>query len=67
MNNEDFHIGENKVSFLSDGIIITGKGTGIEADIEELAQVKENTDIPILIGSGITYDNVDNAIAQFND
>jgi len=45
--------------FLSDGIIITGKSTGVEADIEELTQVKENTDIPILIGSGITYDNVD--------
>ena len=45
--------------FLSDGIIITGKSTGVEADIEELTQVKENTDIPILIGSGITYDNID--------
>lgn len=46
--------------FLSDGLIITGKSTGVEADIDELSQVKESTDLPILIGSGITYENIDN-------
>ena len=45
--------------FLSDGLIITGKSTGVEADIDELSQVRENTNLPILIGSGITYDNID--------
>lgn len=46
--------------FLSDGLIITGKSTGVEADIDELSEVKESTNLPILIGSGITYENIDN-------
>lgn len=44
--------------FLSDGLIITGKSTGVEADINELSQVRGNTNLPILIGSGITYENI---------
>jgi len=46
--------------FLSDGLIITGTSTGAEADVEELSQVRENTNLPILIGSGITYENINN-------
>jgi len=46
--------------FLSDGLIVTGTSTGAEADTEELSQVRRNTNLPILIGSGITYDNIDN-------
>ena len=46
--------------FLSDGLIVTGTSTGAEADTEELSQVRGNTNLPILIGSGITYDNIDN-------
>ncbi len=46
--------------FLSDGLIITGKSTGVEADINELSQVQGNTNLPILIGSGITYENIAN-------
>jgi uncharacterized protein len=45
--------------FLSDGIIITGSSTGEEADIYEINKVKEATNIPVLIGSGITLDNFD--------
>lgn len=44
--------------FLSDGLIVTGKSTGLEADLEEIQRVKEAVDIPVLVGSGITIDNV---------
>ncbi len=44
--------------FLSDGIILTGKSTAEQADIEELKKVKEQINIPVLIGSGITDKNI---------
>jgi len=44
--------------FLSDGLIITGSSTGKEADIEEVKKVKEEIDIPVIIGSGITKENI---------
>jgi hypothetical protein len=44
--------------FLSDGVIITGNSTGTEPSLEEIKLVKENVDIPVLAGSGITKDNV---------
>jgi membrane complex biogenesis BtpA family protein len=45
--------------FLSDGVIITGSATGKEPSIEEIKQVKRAINIPVLAGSGITLDNVD--------
>lgn len=45
--------------FLSDGVIVTGQATGIETDLAELQQVKEAVNIPVLVGSGITLENVD--------
>jgi len=44
--------------FLSDGIIITGDSTGSSADIEDL-QILQNKMHPIIIGSGITIDNIE--------
>ena len=44
--------------FLSDGIIITGKSTSENAEISELKEARESTKFPILIGSGITNENV---------
>ncbi len=44
--------------FLSDGIIITGASTGKQADIEELKEVKNSVKLPVLIGSGITAENI---------
>jgi len=45
--------------FLSDGVIITGTSTGSEAEIEEIKHVKESVrSIPVLVGSGVTLDNV---------
>jgi uncharacterized protein len=45
--------------FLSDGLIVTGQSTGLEADLQELNMVKEATDLPLFIGSGITAQNID--------
>ncbi len=45
--------------FLSDGVIVTGPATGLEADLGELRRVQAAVDIPVLVGSGVTLDNVD--------
>jgi predicted TIM-barrel enzyme len=44
--------------FLSDGVIITGSSTGKAVDIRELDALKDSVSKPILIGSGITDDNI---------
>jgi membrane complex biogenesis BtpA family protein len=44
--------------FLSDGVILTGTSTGKEADIDELKKVMGAVIIPVIIGSGITADNI---------
>jgi membrane complex biogenesis BtpA family protein len=57
----DVDIGDmakNAEFFGSDGIIVTGSSTGSEASIEELKSVRISTNLPILIGSGITADNI---------
>lgn len=46
--------------FLSDGVIVTGVSTGAEADLDELKAVKQAVDIPVLVGSGVTTQNVSN-------
>ena len=46
--------------FLSDGVIITGCHTGEATSIDELKELKEALNFPILVGSGITQDNVAN-------
>ncbi len=45
--------------FLSDGIILTGKTTSDEANIDEVKSVKKNVSLPVLIGSGVTLDNLE--------
>ncbi|MCH7774184.1 MAG: BtpA/SgcQ family protein [Bacteroidetes bacterium] len=45
--------------FLSDGVILTGTSTGKETDIDELKKVRDAVDIPVLIGSGLTADNIE--------
>jgi membrane complex biogenesis BtpA family protein len=50
--------------FLSDGLIITGLATGREADLNEVRAVKDAIPhLPLLIGSGITPDNIKNYLA----
>lgn len=45
--------------FLTDGVIITGTSTGIEANVYDARVIKSNTEIPVLIGSGITTKNIE--------
>lgn len=45
--------------FHSDGLIITGIHTGSAADINEIKRVKQQVKIPVLVGSGVTIENVD--------
>lgn len=49
--------------FLSDGVIVTGIATGTEASLEELQRVKAAVDIPVLVGSGVTTENVERYLA----
>ncbi len=44
--------------FLSDGLIVTGKQTGVEADTKEIVAVKKSTKLPVIIGSGVNLENV---------
>lgn len=44
--------------FRSDGIIVTGNSTGEATDLAELKSVYELSEIPVLVGSGITAQNV---------
>lgn len=43
---------------MADAIIVTGNQTGGQADTNDLKKVLENTFLPVLIGSGITDDNL---------
>lgn len=45
--------------FLSDGLIVTGVATGSQADALEISQVKESVSLPVLVGSGVTAENVE--------
>ena len=45
--------------FLSDGVILTGTSTGKETDIDELKKVRGAVKIPVLVGSGLTADNIE--------
>ncbi len=44
--------------FLSDGVIVTGSSTGKAVYLHELKSLKDTIHIPVLIGSGITTENL---------
>lgn len=52
--------------FLSDGLIITGTATGSPTNPDDLIAVRQVTKLPVLVGSGVTPDNIQSA-AQFAD
>jgi len=57
----DLSIEEQAVAaefFLSDGVIITGKSTGLEPDLNQIIKVKEKTNLPVILGSGISKENI---------
>lgn len=43
---------------LADGIIVSGELTGSETDAADVEVVKKNTALPVLIGSGVTPENI---------
>lgn len=44
--------------FLADGLIVTGLSTGQPADPAHLDQILEAADLPVLVGSGVTPENL---------
>jgi len=44
--------------FLVDGVIVTGPRTGESPDVRELKRVKKIAHVPVLIGSGLTPENI---------
>ena len=42
----------------SDAVVVTGVHTGSEADLAEVATVKAATSLPVIVGSGITAENI---------
>lgn len=46
--------------FLSDGVIVTGKATGTETNVDDVKSIKAAISVPVIIGSGITADNISN-------
>ncbi|MEM1043883.1 MAG: BtpA/SgcQ family protein [Bacteroidota bacterium] len=46
----------------ADGVIVTGIRTGQEPDFSDLCKVREATPLPILLGSGVTPDNIEHFI-----
>lgn len=52
--------------FLSDGIVLTGQATGSPADEQELNSLFGETNLPIVIGSGVTLDNVETYFPKSN-
>jgi membrane complex biogenesis BtpA family protein len=48
--------------FISDGLIVTGSATGEEANPDDVKIVKDNTSIPVLVGSGINEKNIESYI-----
>jgi hypothetical protein len=49
---------------LADAVIVSGELTGAETRVEDVEIVRQNTSLPVLIGSGATPDNLPNVYAQ---
>lgn len=44
--------------FKADGVVVTGVRTGIAPAVDEVSSAKEAVKIPVMVGSGVTPDNV---------
>lgn len=44
--------------FQSDGVIVTGASTGEAASLAEVGEVRAATQLPVLVGSGVTGENI---------
>jgi uncharacterized protein len=49
--------------FMADGVIVTSQFTGINPDKDTLLRAKSATKLPVLIGSGMTAENIQEYIA----
>lgn len=49
--------------FRADGLIVTGRFTGEAADVDDLAEVRAATKLPLLVGSGATPENIGELMA----
>ncbi len=52
--------------FHADAVIATGQRTGDTATMEEIDTIRGATDLPVLVGSGVTKDNVAAILARTN-
>ena len=43
---------------LADAVVVSGKATGKPVDLERLSLAKRISSVPVLVGSGTTYDNL---------
>jgi hypothetical protein len=44
--------------FCSDGVIITGRETGMATDLSDVERVRAAVSLPVIVGSGVTDKNV---------
>ena len=49
---------ENTERGMANGLIVSGTGTGMETALADVKVVKQNSHLPVLIGSGTTIDNI---------
>lgn len=52
--------------FSADAVIATGQRTGNSATMEEIGTIRTATHLPLLVGSGVTPENVGTILAQTN-
>ena len=52
--------------FSADAVIATGQRTGDSATMEEIGTIRTATHLPLLVGSGVTPENVGTILAQTN-
>lgn len=52
--------------FLADGLVLTGIATGMETSMDDVQAVFGNVAKPVLIGSGVTAENLESYYAQSN-
>lgn len=50
--------------FKSDGVIITGKATGDSVKLGDLKEIYQKVKMPVIIGSGVTRENIEDYCAQ---
>ena len=50
--------------FKSDGVIITGKSTGDSVKDDDLKEIFQKVKLPVMIGSGVTLENIGDYITQ---